>query len=205
MLVSVYRALGITLALWLMLGLGYPLIMAGISQGLFPYQASGSVIRIDGAPRALAHVGQNFTGSADYFWGRPSYTLGAHGRLSPYNPLQARANNLGATSPLLLRRIHARVRALLTSTPNLTVHAIPLSLVEGSASGLDPDITVASALIQIPRVAHATDLRPRRLRKMVGEATHPPEWGLLGPSRVNVVALNLLVYSVLHARKRPGV
>jgi K+-transporting ATPase ATPase C chain len=191
---------GVTVALWILLGLGYPLVMTGVSRVLFPYQSQGSVVRLNGRIVGARHVGQNFWGAPDYFWGRPSATVSAAtGRPDPYNALNSGPSNLAPTNRLLVVHIRQRVQELLRATPGLRIREIPVSLVESSGSGLDPDITVAAALIQIPRVARATGLSPGYLKALVTLATRPPQWGLFGRRRVNVLALNLLVYRSLHA------
>jgi len=195
-----WRAIGgITLGLWLLLGLGYPLAMTGISEVLFPYQASGSPIIWHGRVVASAHIGQDFT-APEYFWGRPSDTVSATGQPMPYNPMASGGSNLGPTNRALIERVQQRVRLWERITPGLTVRQIPASLVEGSGSGLDPDITPTAADLQIPRVAHATGLSPVVLHDLIKEATVTPQWGIFGRTRVNVVRLNLLVAQLLTAR-----
>lgn len=190
--------IGVTLSLWIVLGLGYPLAMTGLSQWLFPYQANGSAIRRQGVIVASAHVGQNFSQRLRYFWGRPSDTVSliSH-KPDPYNAEASGASNLGPTNPALKGRIEARIRRLLSTTPGLLVQEIPISLVEGSGSGLDPDITVRSALIQIPRVAKATGLPPQLLRRLVQHEVFGLQWGIIGRRRINVVRLNLALRAVL--------
>jgi K+-transporting ATPase ATPase C chain len=193
-------ALLVTIGLWLLLGLAFPLVMTGVSQVLFPHQANDSPVALGGRIVGVANIGQNFAPDRQYFWGRPSDTVNpATGRVDPYNPMGSGASNLGPTNRLLVAHIEARIRHLLRTTPGLTVHAIPLSLVESSGSGLDPDISVDAALIQIPRVARATGLSARRLQAMVAASTQGPQWGLFGDRVVDVLALNLRVYTALHA------
>ncbi|WP_020373866.1 potassium-transporting ATPase subunit KdpC [Sulfobacillus thermosulfidooxidans] len=185
---------GVTLGTWLLVGLGYPLVMTGISQILFPYQANGSQIRVNGQVVASQHVGQYFN-QPQYFWGRPSATT------PPYNPEASGPSNLGPTNKLLLEHVKARIKALQESIPGLKVSQIPISLVESSGSGLDPDITVQSALIQIPRVAKATGLSEGFLTRLVDQHVLGPQFGIFGKDRVNVVELNLAVYEALHPHK----
>ncbi|AEW03985.1 Potassium-transporting ATPase C chain [Sulfobacillus acidophilus DSM 10332] len=191
---------GVTLALWFMLGLGYPLVMTAISQLLFPYQASGSPVVWHGQIVASAHVGQYFN-APQYFWGRPSDTVSATGQPEPYNPMASGGSNLGPTNRALIDRVRQRLLTWEQVTPGLAARNIPASLVEGSGSGLDPDITPAAADIQIPRVAHATGLSPVVLQDLITEATSPPQWGIFGRTRVNVVKLNLLVAQLVASRK----
>ncbi len=189
---KVLRAvIGVSVGLWILVGLAYPLAMTGISQILFPYQANGSQIKLNGKVVASAHVGQYFD-QAQYFWGRPSATT------PPYNPMASTPSNLGPTNKLLIQHIKARVALLLKTTPGLTVNQIPASMVESSGSGLDPDITVQSALIQIPRIAKATGISRNTLTHLVNQHIIGPQLGIFGRSHVNVVDLNLAVFKLLH-------
>ena len=197
-------ALWMSVGLWLLLGLAYPLVTTGLSQWFFPRQAQGSLIRLGGRVVGAAHVGQNFWGQPDYFWGRPSATLSPlTGRPEPYDAENSGASNLGPTARKLLVGVEVAVRQLQAANPGLQRGQIPLSLVESSASGLDPDITVRAALIQVPRVSKNTGLSRTYLSDLVQLAARAPEWGLFGTRRVNVLALNLLVYRSLHATSRP--
>lgn len=187
-----------TAGLWFLVGILYPLGMVGISRVGFPAQAAGDPVYWQGRVVAARYVGQFFD-QPGYFWGRPSDTVSLRGgRPEPYNALASGASNLGPTNRLLIQHIRERVTHLLATTPHLSVRQIPADLVEGSGSGLDPDISPAAAALQIPRVAKATGLSPGFLRQLVSQATSGPEWGLFGPARVNVTLLNLRIYEVLH-------
>jgi K+-transporting ATPase ATPase C chain len=199
MFITLKRAVIVTVLLWIMLALGFTFVLVGLGQVFFPYQANGSVVTVQGRPIAARHVGQYFGNRLQYFWGRPSATVSlSTGKPDPYNALNSGASNYGPTNALLLQDIRRRVNRYLHTTPGLTIHQIPLSLVESSGSGLDPDITVASALIQVPRVSKYTGLPPSRLRQLVLSQVLPPDLGLFGPKRINVVMLNLALYHLLH-------
>lgn len=190
--------IGVTVFLWLLLGLAYPLAMTGLSQLAFPYQANGSQVKLNGQVVASAIVGQYFT-QKGYFWGRPSSTVNAStGKPEPYNAENSTANNLGPTSKVLFNNIKSRIAYLLKTNPGLKVSQIPPDLVEGSGSGLDPNISVQAALIQIPRVAQATGLSPSYLHTLVNQTTSGPQWGLFGTRVVNVTELNIDVYKAVH-------
>ncbi len=190
--------IGVTLFLWVLLGLAYPLAMTGISQLLFPYQANGSVVKIGNRVVASAIVGQYFN-QKGYFWGRPSDTVNATtGKPDPYNAANSTASNLGPTSKALISTIKARIAALEKANPGLKVSQIPPDLVEGSASGLDPYISPQAALIQIPRVARATGLSTQYLHTLINQATLGPQWGLFGNRVVNVTELNVEIYKARH-------
>lgn len=184
-------ALIVTGFLFLLMGGIYPLAVAGASAVLFSYQASGSLVRIGGRVVGSLHVGQYFGDAPGYFWGRPTNERSAQtGTPTPYGgPIP-----LSPSSPDMLAHLRRRIRHLIQVTPGLHVHQIPASLVESSASGLDPDVSVRGALIQVPRVARATGLSPQYLTALVYLATKGPEWNLFGVRRVNVLTLNLLVY-----------
>ncbi len=189
---------GVTLFLWLLLGLAYPLAMTGLSQAIFPYQANGSPVKLQGTVVASAHVGQYFN-EKGYFWGRPSDTVSTTtGKPQPYNAYSSAPSNLGPTNQTLVATIKARIAYLKKTNPGLKTSQIPPDLVEGSGSGLDPNISVQAALIQIPRVSRATGLSPRFLRTLVQQATSGPQWGLFGRPLVDVVELNLAVYRATH-------
>jgi K+-transporting ATPase ATPase C chain len=171
-------------ALSVITGLLYPLAVAGAAQLLFPRQANGSMIAMGGTTAGSLLIGQPFK-SPRYFWSRPSAT-GGH----PYNPLPSSGSNLGPTNPLLLARIEHRVRELRAADPT-NAGLVPVDLVTASASGLDPHISVAAALFQIPRVARARGIAEAEIRALVDRFTEGRQFGLLGEPRVHVLMLNL--------------
>ncbi len=200
MIQTVKRAVLLTVMLWVILGLGFPLVMVGLGQLIFPWQANGSVVALGGRPVAARHVGQYFGNRLQYFWGRPSDTVSvATGKSEPYNAFNSAPSNYGPTNALLVKDVKARIRRYLQTTPGLKASQIPLSLVESSGSGLDPDITVQSALIQVPRVAKYTGLSQASLRHLVASQVLGPELGVFGPSRINVVLLNVALYQLRHS------
>lgn len=188
-----------SLALWILLGLGFPLIMTGVSQLAFRHRANGSPIYLDGRLVAVKNVGQYFN-QPGFFWGRPSATVSlASGKPQPYNALTSAPSNLAPTNRLLLEHVMARVSALKRAEPGLKTSQIPLDLVESSGSGIDPDISPQAAYIQIPRVQRATHLSPVFLRALVTASIQGPQWGLFGVPTVNVTLLNLALYQALHS------
>lgn len=191
--------IGVTVLLWLMLGLGYPMAMTAVSNLTMPWQSQGSPVYVHGLLVGAAHVGQNFKPSPLYFWGRPSATLSVStGKPKPYNAISSAPSNLGPTNSKLIAHIKSRIAYLLKTTPGLTAGAIPANLVESSGSGLDPDISVQAALIQVPRVARATGLSQTFLTRLIQTNTLPADWGVLGRSRINVLELNIALYKALH-------
>lgn len=174
-------------------GLAYPLAMTGIAGLVFPYQAGGSLVERDGKVVGSALIGQNFTTDI-YFHGRPSATTDTDPADSsntvpaPYNAQNSGGSNAGPTSKALLDRVKDDAAKLAAENPAAPV---PVDLVTTSASGLDPDITPAAALFQVPRVARARKLPEDRVRQMVAEHTEGRLFGLIGEDHVNVLALNL--------------
>lgn len=191
--------IGVTVLLWVLLGFVFPLAMTGISNLVMPNQAQGSPVYLNGVLVGAAHVGQNFQPNLSYFWGRPSATVSvATGKPKPYDAFNSSPSNTGPTNQQLITDIKQRVAWLIKTTPGLKTGQIPIDLVESSGSGLDPDISVQGALIQIPRVANYTHLSEGFLRGLVQDNVVGPSLGLFGPSRVNVLELNLALYKALH-------
>lgn len=179
-------------------GFVYPLGMTGIAQLVFPYQANGSLIEKDGKVIGSELIGQNFAGEK-YFHGRPSTTTEPDPKDPtktipvPYAADNSSASNLGPTSQPLIDRVKddaAKLRDENQPTP------IPVDLVTTSASGLDPDITPAGALFQVPRVAKARGLSEEQVRQLVAENTQGRFLGILGEPRVNVLKLNLALDAI---------
>jgi K+-transporting ATPase ATPase C chain len=193
-----FPAVMMTLLMTLLTGVAYPLGMTFLAGTLFPYQANGSLIERDGKIIGSELIGQNFT-SAQYFHGRPSATMGPDPEDSsksvslPYNAGASSGSNLGPTSKTLVERVSGDAQALSADNPGVPV---PIDFVTTSASGLDPDITPATALFQVPRVAEARKLPEDRLRKLVEEMTTSRFLGILGEPRVNVLKLNLALDKV---------
>jgi K+-transporting ATPase ATPase C chain len=165
-----------------LLGLLYPLLIAGIAQLLFPAKANGSLLQKDGKTIGSRLIGQPFTGPG-YFHSRPS-AAGEAG----YDPMASGGSNLGPTNQKLISRVEADVARLEAENPNVPV---PVDLITTSGSGLDPDISPAAAEFQISRVARERNLSPDEVRRLVEQHTTPRDLGLLGEPRVNVLELNL--------------
>jgi len=177
-------ALRLFLALTLITGLAYPLLVTGIAQGLFPHEANGSLILRDGKPVGSALIGQPFS-DAKYLWGRPSAT-----GPQPYNALASSGSNLGPLNPALIDTIKARIAGQRAANPAQT-GPVPQELVTASASGLDPHISPDAARWQIARIAQARGLPAERVQAIIKASTEPPTFGLLGEARVNVLQVNL--------------
>jgi K+-transporting ATPase ATPase C chain len=178
------------LALSLLTGVVYPLVVTGVAELCFPWQANGSIVQSDGSSAdgasvaGSALIGQKFEG-ARYFWSRPSATASA-----PYDGAASTGSNLGPTNPALLDAVRARIAAL-RAGDGADARPIPVDLVTASASGLDPHISPAAAMWQIPRVAAARGMDPAKLEVFVRRHTERRQLGVLGEPRVNVLLLNL--------------
>lgn len=162
----------------------YPLAVTGIGRLAFPSQARGSFVERNGQTVGSSLIGQSFS-SARYFWGRPSATTPM-----PNNGAGSGGANLGPTNPALLDAVKARIGALKAADPSNTA-PIPVDLVTTSASGLDPEISVAAARYQVTRVAAARHLGSDSIAALVAANTAPQYFGFFGEARVNVLALNL--------------
>ena len=183
-------------------GLIYPLAMTGIAQTVFPYQAGGSMIVQNRKVIGSELIGQNFTADK-YFHGRPSATSAPDPKdpsksvAAPYNAANSSGSNLGPTAKALVDRVKDDAAKLQAENPNTP---IPVDLVTASASGLDPDITPAGALFQVPRVAKARGLSEDSVRVTVQAHTEGRWLGIIGEAHVNVLKLNL----ALDAMQAPG-
>jgi K+-transporting ATPase ATPase C chain len=173
----------------LITGFLYPLTVTGIAQLVFPNQANGSLIVRDGKVAGSGLIGQPFD-DPKYFWGRPSATSGF-----PYNAASSSGSNFGPLNPALTDEVQARISALRAADPGNT-QPIPVDLVTSSGSGLDPDISVAAALYQVPRVARARGIPESIVIALVDRYTEDRQFGILGEQRVNVLALNLALDSI---------
>jgi K+-transporting ATPase ATPase C chain len=175
--------------LTLITGAVYPLIITGLAQAFLPHQANGSLIAKNGQTLGSALIGQAFD-DPKYFWGRLSATSPL-----PYNAAASSGSNLGPLNANLVTAAQARIDALRDADPDNTM-PIPVDLVTASGSGLDPHISVAAALYQVPRIARARGLDEGQVRALVAQFTEGRQLGILGEPRVNVLKLNLALDGV---------
>jgi potassium-transporting ATPase KdpC subunit len=176
------------LVMTLLLGIVYPLAVTGIAAVAFPHQAHGSLIERNGVVVGSELIGQSFA-DPRHFWGRPSATS-RDGKPWPYDGLNSGGSNLGPLNPDLAKQVNDRVAALRAADPSLTAPP-PVDLVTSSGSGLDPDISPAAALYQVPRVAKARGLSEDAVRDLVRAHIRPRTLDVLGEPRVNVLELNM--------------
>ncbi|RQO36490.1 potassium-transporting ATPase subunit C [Herminiimonas sp. KBW02] len=182
---STFRpALVIFAMLTLICGVIYPYAVTGIGKLAFSSQAEGSIVTQNGTAVGSSLIGQAFS-SPQYFWGRPSATAPM-----PNNAAASGGSNLGPTNPALLDAVKGRIEALKAADPGNTA-AVPVDLVTASGSGLDPEISIAAAYYQIPRVARVRQLTEEKVKAIVDRISQPQYLGFFGENRVNVLALNL--------------
>jgi K+-transporting ATPase ATPase C chain len=176
-------ALVLFIALTLLTGVAYPLAVTGVAQLVFPTRANGSLIMAGDKAVGSELIGQPFS-SPRYFWGRPSATTP-----QPYNGTASTGSNQGPTNPALVDAVKDRVAALRAADPGNTA-PVPVDLVTASGSGLDPDISIAAAYYQLPRVARERGLAADAVKHAIDAQASAPWLGVLGEPTVNVLRLN---------------
>jgi K+-transporting ATPase ATPase C chain len=177
-------AASLLVAFTVLLGVGYPLAITGAARLAFPSQAAGSLLQEGGRIVGSRLIGQAFS-DPKYFWGRPSATAPR-----PYNGIASGGSNLGPLNPALLDQVRANAKSLRDADTG-NAQPIPVDLVSASASGLDPEISLAAAYYQIPRVARARGLEIARVAALVRTHQQGSLLGFIGEPRVNVLELNL--------------
>ncbi len=193
MLNQIRPALVIVVLLTVLTGLAYPFAITGIAAVLFPHQAQGSLVTVDGKVVGSSLIAQGFT-SEKYFHPRPSATTAPDPKdasktvPAPYNAQNSGGSNFGPSNKALIDRIKGDSDKLKAENPGV---AVPQDLVTTSGSGLDPDISPEGALFQVPRIAKARSVPAEKLRDLVASHTEGPTLGLFGEPRVNVLQLNL--------------
>jgi potassium-transporting ATPase KdpC subunit len=177
-------AVRVTLVFAILTGVAYPLLVTGLARAIFPHQSDGSLIQAGGKTIGSELIGQKFS-RPEYFQGRPS-AAGNDG----YDGLASGGSNLGPTNQHLVDRVQGDVKKFRDANPG-AAGALPADLLTASGSGLDPDISPASAEVQIPRVAAARGMTTAALRELVASHSEGRQFGILGEPRVNVLKLNL--------------
>lgn len=186
---QVLVGLRILIAMTVVVGLVYPLLVLGIGQLIAPAKANGSLVATDGKTVGSTLIGQSFT-EPQWFQGRPS-AAGADG----YDATSSGGSSLSADSEVLLKSVEER-RAAVAKADGVDPLAVPVDALTASASGLDPDISVAYANIQVNRVAAARKLDPVAVQQLVAAHVSTPLVGFIGQERVNVLALNIALQSI---------
>ena len=177
-------AVTIFATLTLLCGIVYPYVVTGFGQLAWSDRAAGSIVTREGRAVGSRLIGQAFT-SPRYFWSRPSATAPA-----PNNAAGSSGSNQGPLNPALVDAAKGRIAALRAADP-ANAAPVPVDLVTASASGIDPDISLAAARYQVNRVARARGIEPARVQALVDRHAERPSFGFLGEPKVNVLALNM--------------
>lgn len=189
------RALGVFALFTIVCGLGYTLVVTGVAQLAFPYQANGSLITVDGKVVGSELIGQNFD-DEDHMWGRiqnVSIVEGEDGELMAYGA----PSNLSPASEEYRQLIDARVKKIRAANPDADMDAVPVDLVTCSGSGLDPEISPDAAEYQVPRLAKATGKSEDEVREIIAQCTKGRFLGVFGEPTVNVLKVNLMLDGAL--------
>jgi len=190
MLKTMGRALMLLLVMTVLTGVGYPLVVTGLSKVIFPKQADGSLAYKGSIPIGSVLIGQNFN-DARYFYSRPS-AAGKDG----YDAANSSGSNLGPTNKVLIDSVAKQAEKVRSDNGLSPTTPVPGDLVTASASGLDPDITPAAAQIQVGRVASARNLSEQKVQALVEQNTAGRQFGFLGEPGVNVLKLNMALDSL---------
>src|SRR6476620_11491568 len=174
-------SLKLTLVLLVLCSVLYPLFIAAVGK-LTPGGGNGETVRVNGKVVGYAKVGQKFTDDK-YFWSRPSAV--------DYNAAGSAGSNKGPTNPGYLKQVHDRIDTFLAHNPGVKKEEIPAELVTASGSGEDPDLSPAAAKIQVKRIAAIRKIEESKLNALIDQHTEGPLLGFLGPSKVNVLKLNI--------------
>lgn len=189
------RALGVFALFTIVCGLGYTLVVTGIAQVAFPYQANGSLIKVDDKIVGSELIGQNFE-DEDHMWGRiQNVTIveGEDGGLMAYGT----PSNLSPASEEYRQLVDARVKKIRAANPDADMDAVPVDLVTCSGSGLDPEISPDAAEYQVPRLAKATGKSEDEVRDIIAACTKGRFLGVFGEPTVNVLKVNLMLDGAL--------
>lgn len=177
------------LVLSLITGIAYPLLVTGVAKVAMPFQAGGSIVETNGKAFGSLLIGQSFS-DPKHFWSRPSATSPG-----PNNATASGGSNLGPSNPALVEAVKGRVEALRAADPG-NAAPVPVDLVTASASGLDPEISVAAARYQAARVARARGIPAERVNALIDEHAKGQILGFLGEPRINVLQLNMALESL---------
>ncbi len=189
------RALGVFALFTVVCGLGYTLVVTGIAQVAFPYQANGSLIKVDGRVVGSELIGQNFE-DEDHMWGRiqnVSIVEGKDGELMAYGA----PSNFSPASEEYRQLVDERVEKIRAANPDAGMDAVPVDLVTCSGSGLDPEISPDAAEYQVPRLAKATGKSEDEVRDIIAKCSKGRFLGVFGEPTVNVLKVNLMLDGVL--------
>ncbi|MBV8135085.1 MAG: potassium-transporting ATPase subunit KdpC [Deltaproteobacteria bacterium] len=194
---TISASIRFSLLSWILCGIVYPLASTIAAQAIFPFHANGSLLTSrDGSVIGSRLIGQNWT-APRWFHGRPSATTGIDPSdpnksiAAPYNASNSGGSNLGPTSEELWQRLSTDRKTLELLQPRLAGRGLPADMLTTSASGLDPDISIANALLQAPRVAAARGLSEDTVRALIERHRIGTDLGIFAEPRANVLELNL--------------
>ncbi|MEO5996591.1 MAG: K(+)-transporting ATPase subunit C [Chitinophagaceae bacterium] len=170
----------LTIIMILLCAVAYPLLISGVAK-MAPGGGKGETVTVNGRVVGYSRIGQKFTADK-YFWGRPSAV--------DYNAAGSGGSNKGPSNPEYLKTVQDRIDSFLVHNPTVKKNEIPAELVTASGSGLDPDISRGSVLVQVKRIAASRKLDESKLIALIEEHTEKPLAGILGPSKINVLKLN---------------
>lgn len=202
----VKRAFLLSITLLVICGIAYPLFMTGISQLIFPKQANGSIMELNGKKVGSELLGQSFTDTR-FFKGRPSavnYNTYTEEDTKPdkngnikYTGVTSGSQNLAPSNPALAERVQKDMNEFLKNNPSIKKEDIPADILTSSGSGLDPDISIKAAQLQVPAIAKASGISEAEINKIVEDCTENRQLGILGEIRMNVLKANLEIYKLL--------
>lgn len=199
---SIKTALSVSVMMFLICGFAYPMLLTGISQIVFPDQANGSLVEMDGEVVGSALVGQDFTDER-LFHCRPSayqyntYTEEEKEK-GTYSGLSSGSNNYAVTNPKLEERINEDIKGFLKENPTVSKSEIPSDIITASGSGLDPHITVEAANVQIDRIVKNNNISEKKVKELIEQNTKGKLFGIFGEETVNVLNLNLSLLKELN-------
>jgi K+-transporting ATPase ATPase C chain len=177
-------------------GIIYPMLVTLIAQICFPWQANGSLITVNHKIIGSRLIGQNITDDK-YFFGRPSDTIP-----TPYNALSSAGSNKALSNPAYIKILEDRIKKIHSANPR-TNKLIPIELISGSASGLDPEISIAAAHYQAHRIAKLRNIPEKRVHELIEKMIIPPTFNILGDPRVNVLELNMALDKLNDSQGEP--
>ena len=178
---NLLTSLKLTVVMIVILAGLYPLLIAGVAK-LSPGNGKGETLSVNGKVVGYANIGQKFT-EDKYFWGRPSAV--------DYNAAGSGGSNKGPSNPEYLKTVEARIDSFLVHNPGVSKSEIPSDLVTASGSGLDPNISVQAATVQVQRIAKARNIEAGNLEQLIVSNTEKPLAGMFGPEKINVLKLNI--------------
>ena len=185
----------VSIAMFLLCGFAYPMVLTGISQVIFPNQANGSLVEMDGKVVGSTLVGQDFTDERLFHCRTSAYSYNTYTQEDKengtYTGLSSGSNNYAVSNPKLEERLNQDIEQFLKENPTITRDEIPSDIIAASGSGLDPHISVEAANVQVDRIVKNTQLSETKVKELIKQNTAGKLFGIFGEERVNVLELNL--------------